>query len=336
MIGRLHIKNFKSLEDNKITINKLTLLTGLNSSGKSSVIQGIRMMNNFILQKNPYIPELGAPQEVINKNSNQLNFDVYSDKDKVLATCFLDSEGNGSIEYEDGEDGRNLLNNISYVEAGRFGSRVAIPVDPNNNLFSSNGDNILYFIDQHANEIVDDKVVHDNSDGNTLFYNIRAWLKEISPNLKFDYTLQKIANSSYSTFDEHRATNVGFGLSYTLPVIVALLYATINKDTLVLIENPEAHLHPKGQAMIANLICKATEAGAQIIVETHSDHLFDGVRVYAKRNKGFAKNVDIHWFALNEYGNTEIVTPVLDDNGRLDQWPADMFEQFDINASSLL
>lgn len=331
MISRIHIKNFKSLIDNDIAINKLTLLTGLNSSGKSSLIQTVRMLNNLVTTKVPFIPELGRMRELINKNSNKFTIEAYTELNDLLALYSYNTSNNVEIA----ESSSIKWPNVMYVEAGRFGSRLVIPVDENKDSFSSNGDNILYFINQHSEDIVESKVIHKNAEGNTLLYNIRAWLKEISPNLNFDYQILPQMNSSYSKFDEYRAVNVGFGLSYALPVIVALLYATINKNTLLLLENPEAHLHPKGQAMIAQLICKSVEAGAQVIVETHSDHLFDGVRVYAKNHVGFSKNVALHWFYLNKE-NTEITTPTLDDNGRLDKWPEDMFEQFEINASDLL
>lgn len=52
---------------------------------------------------------------------------------------------------------------------------------------------------------------------------------------------------------------------------------------MVLIENPEAHLHPRGQYEMSRLICLCVEAGAKVLVETHSDHLFDGVRIFAKK-----------------------------------------------------
>jgi len=79
----------------------------------------------------------------------------------------------------------------------------------------------------------------------------------------------------------------GFGLSYTLPVITALLVGTLIPNSLVIIENPEAHLHPRGQTEIARLIALCAQVGTQIIIETHSDHLFDGIRIAAKNKPGF-------------------------------------------------
>src|SRR4029078_5782856 len=74
----------------------------------------------------------------------------------------------------------------------------------------------------------------------------------------------------------YRPTNVGFGLSYSLPMITVLLSAI--PSSIVLLENPEAHCHPRGQSQLARLIAMASKR-LQVIVETHSDHLMNGLRV---------------------------------------------------------
>lgn len=60
------------------------------------------------------------------------------------------------------------------------------------------------------------------------------------------------------------------------------ILGTIKRNTLVILENPEAHLHPRGQTEMGKLIASVAHSGCQVIVETHSDHLFDGIRIYAK------------------------------------------------------
>ena len=82
-------------------------------------------------------------------------------------------------------------------------------------------------------------------------------------------------------------------------------------------------------------MCRAVDAGAQIVVETHSDHVFDGVRIYAKENDGFADKVKLVWFRLNNEESTEIESPILQPNGGLNYWPKDMFSQFMDNAERL-
>jgi predicted ATPase len=204
------------------------------------------------------------------------------------------------------------------------------------NRIGANGENLFQFIKSFEDKTLDPRLIHPKSEGETIEYNVRGWLSVISPNVKFRYEIEKNSDTSYSMFNEHRATNVGFGLSYSLSVIASLLIGTIIPNSLVIIENPEAHLHPKGQTEISKLIALCAQVGTQVIIETHSDHLFDGIRIAAKESKDFAKYVQIHWFELNEKQNTEVASPILNDDGRLDKWPPGLFDQFELNASKLL
>ena len=196
----------------------------------------------------------------------------------------------------------------------------------------------MNIISKYSDELLNSILRHENSEGFTFEYNLKAWLQVISPGVKFDYKIQKESDSSFSLFNSHRSKNVGFGLSYTLPVITALLLGTIIPDSLVIIENPEAHLHPKGQTEMAKLISLCVQAGTQVIVETHSDHLFNGIRIHAKtdQTKQFAEQVKIYWFELDKNNNTEVSETTLNNDGRLDKWPAGLMDQFEINASELL
>ena len=130
----------------------------------------------------------------------------------------------------------------------------------------------------------------------------------------------------------YRATNVGFGLSYTLPVIVALLAPS---DTLCLIENPEAHLHPRGQTKLAELAVRAAMAGVQIIAETHSDHFMDGVRIAVRNGLIRPEDVAFHYFD-RDGGRTTVSSPHVAADGRLSEWPAGFFDQHEDNLIKLL
>ena len=130
----------------------------------------------------------------------------------------------------------------------------------------------------------------------------------------------------------YRATNVGFGLSYTLPVILAFLS---EPGTLCLIENPEAHLHPRGQTKLGELAARAASAGVQIFVETHSDHFMDGVRIAVR--DGLIKPDDVTFNYFQREGNTATVTcPEINEDGRLSEWPEGFFDQADENLDRLL
>lgn len=332
MIKEVSLRGFKSFLDETISISQLTVLTGLNSSGKSTVIQALRILGNVAQNRyNPLLEGHGAIDELQNTYAKE-PFEIEAIYDKID-----DIDVSDSISYTAGDGGifGGGFPNLIYVSADRFGPRTSIPITSDYQL-DDRGDNVLNCIDHYWNTILDKSLIHPNSQGETFEFNLEAWLGTISPGVRFKSNIIKTSDSSYSEFNGHRAKNVGFGLSYTLPIIVALFISTIEKGSVVLLENPEAHLHPKGQTELARLICLAVEAGAQAVVETHSDHLFDGIRIYAKQHHGFAQKVSTHWFELDNEKLTTVESPKLFDDGSLSQWPNGMFDQFGINAGELL
>lgn len=131
----------------------------------------------------------------------------------------------------------------------------------------------------------------------------------------------------------YRATNVGFGISYVLPVIVALLATPTGG--LIIIENPEAHLHPQGQTYLGELCARAAKAGIQVIIETHSDHFMDGVRISVKNKTLTPNQVKFHYFH-RQGTETQIKSPNIDEKGKLSEWPEGFNDQHRKNAVQLL
>ena len=104
----------------------------------------------------------------------------------------------------------------------------------------------------------------------------------------------------------YRATNVGFGLSYVLSVLLALLSPP---GTLCLIENPESHLHPRGQTKLAELAARAAKAGVQVFAETHSDHFMDGVRIAVKDGILRPEETSFHYFGTERQSKSIVTSP---------------------------
>ncbi|WRH65629.1 MAG: DUF3696 domain-containing protein [Planktothrix sp. GU0601_MAG3] len=103
-----------------------------------------------------------------------------------------------------------------------------------------------------------------------------------------------------------------------------MLFWLLKPETLILIENPESHLHPKGQSHIGELLGIAASCGIQVVVETHSDHVLNGICLAVKRSEINYKDVQIHYFQReqrNEKMATEIISPNIDEDGRIDEWP---------------
>ena len=168
------------------------------------------------------------------------------------------------------------------------------------------------------------------------------WLQEVTPGVHLELETIQDADAIIAGFSfdrpgdvesrRYRATNVGFGLSYTLPVLAALLAPP---GTLCLIENPEAHLHPRGQTRLAELAVRASLAGVQVIVETHSDHFMDGVRIAVRNGLIRPDQTAFHYFS-REGGKTVVSSPRVNADGRLSSWPEGFFDQHEENLIKLL
>ncbi len=134
----------------------------------------------------------------------------------------------------------------------------------------SKGEYTAHFLFVNENQIIPNHSLgHPEADSLILREQVEAWMGEVSPgtrlkiNAKQDIDLMSL-QYYYGDSNSYRSTNVGFGISYTLPIIVAVLSSS--PDTLIIIENPEAHLHPKGQAKMGELLALAASCGVQIVV----------------------------------------------------------------------
>ena len=175
-----------------------------------------------------------------------------------------------------------------------------------------------------------------------------AWLQVVSPGAQVRIDKQEIAGSERflqsvafgRSGHEHefKPQNVGFGISYVLPVLVALL--TSIREDIVIIENPEAHLHPRGQAEMGNLIARAAAYGIQVFVETHSDHVINGVRVAVKNGIVNPEDVNIAFFERKGHEITaedgtkhkeyyaDVRNIQIDKTGSLSEYPEDFMDEW--------
>ena len=181
-----------------------------------------------------------------------------------------------------------------------------------------------------------------SSAGRRLLDVVDRWLQEITPGVHIGLEEVQAADAVIAGFSfdrpgdvasrQYRATNVGFGLSYTLSVVVALLAPA---GSLCLIENPEAHLHPRGQTRLAELAVRASLAGVQVIAETHSDHFMDGVRIAVRNGLIQPDDVAFHYFE-RDGGRAVVCSPQVGADGRLSEWPTGFFDQHEDNLIKLL
>ncbi|MBA4269587.1 MAG: DUF3696 domain-containing protein [Methylobacterium sp.] len=377
----LAIRNFKSIADAEIRIGDLTVLSGLNGAGKSSVLQALLALRQSyksgelakgILSLSGELVDLGSAAAVLHEGAEEDYISIAfiaGPGASPIAFCFnVDSSGSATSSIGGEETNfaitqmlehsslRALLTGrlsdgdtkcaFQYLNAERNGPRKYLPMSGSRGLdLGSRGEFVLQALFEHQDNIVlstdDARLMGDH--GERLRDQVEAWLADVSPGVRLDLTPVSEADlivGGYSFGSEHslrtrafRATNVGFGLSYVLPVLVALLATPAGG--LVLIENPEAHLHPRGQTKIGELCARAAAAGVIVLVETHSDHLMDGVRIAVREGLLHADKTVFHYFSRSG-ARTEIVSPTLDRSGKLSFWPENFFDQHRRNAARLL
>ncbi len=321
MIKSISINNFKSHKKTDLTLKNLTVLTGVNSIGKSSIVQALLLLRqSFIrnklfdgLELNDDIVKLGTYDEVLYRHADksEISFllkDESEQYDFSFSTDKADSNFIDKLTYSKNVLQDNLLElslfntNFQYLSANRIGGesifqRSDYEVKKMHQIskFRGQGELAVQFLLEYQNS----KCIISSEKGVTLLDEVRFWEQKISERMTFEIIDGKDGKVSifygYSSFDDVkkpmngiRSENMGFGVSYSFPIIVALLSAA--PGSIIIIENPEAHLHPQGQSEIANLISVIAQKGVQIIIETHSDHIINGILVNVKKHH---KNNDI-------------------------------------------
>lgn len=170
-------------------------------------------------------------------------------------------------------------------------------------------------------------------------------MTEISPGVRLN--VKRYSEMDLMTFNvtynlghqvassEYRPTNVGFGITYALPIVVSVLAA--RPGSLVIIENPEAHLHPRGQVKMGELLASASAAGIQVLIETHSDHVLNGIRLAVHAKKIPSTNVALYHSQWKTGGKSPSLSLLdIDENGRLQQWPEGFFDEMERSLDQLL
>lgn len=235
------------------------------------------------------------------------------------------------------------FSNIVHVGAERIGPRRIYDLKTPAFFSEGNGELTLNYLRDRQSVLLTDTDARCTPNGRRRLLDVlEYWLQQVTPGAHLDFDVVQDADALIAGFSfdrrgdvrtrRYRMTNVGFGLAYVLPVLAALLEP---KGRLCLIENPEAHLHPRGQAKLAELAVRAALAGVQVMVETHSDHFLDGVRIAVREQLISPQDTAIHYFE-RDGDKSKVVTPEIDEDGRLSLWPVGFFDQHDDSLARLL
>ena len=320
--------------------------------------------------KNSSYMNLGVSKDVLyqycEKNENlAINIKFTNDKAyeyvfefKPEADYFLEKEKDGTSNQN--LDKLNLFKeslftkNFQYLNASRIEPKSINPksfsavVDERN--VGNYGEYTAYFIEVYHNDQIEfenllhrDSWVKDPVTGKeivnkNLINQINLWMGEISPGVNIlttsissDQVLLEYVfkQPNFGGTNRYKPENVGFGISYVLPIVVTLLAA--KPGELIIIENPESHVHPRGQAELGKLIARTAMNDVQIIVETHSDHILNGIRVAVKEQEIDKNKVIAFYFEKviepkEQY--SKITNIEIDKNGELSEYPKNFLDEW--------
>lgn len=369
MIKSYYIHNFKNHADSSLEFGKLTILTGINGMGKSSVFQSMLLLRDSFNRNNQMEDlvldgescDVGSSADLVNStvtnDSRNLKLEFKTDNGDSINFSFDYPTGNESslsrAETSEHYAPQKLkeialfTDNFQYLSAFRDGPRNDYGVNTNSvdkhrqiSKRMGMGEFAVYYLSLYGElEIPIKNLQHDGISDLSLRTQVQAWLGEVSPNIQIKIDQFDKLKLSYGYKQEgrttvyHSAMNTGFGISYILSIIVAILSA--KPGALILIENPEAHIHPSGQSALMRLLCMAANAGVQIILETHSDHIINGALVNIKKNIICKADVSFYYFELDDNLNSMPIKLQVGENNRIKDAPDGFCDQIGIDLEEI-
>ncbi len=346
MIEKLSIEGFKCFDNAQITLRKLSLFTGSNSSGKSSAILALRLLLDNL---RPDVPD-SMPQ-MIKSSDNRIgrfvelrNF-ITNSHEFTLSARISGTEQ--TLIFSGGDDSlssttfRQLTNCIQvprlyHLAAMRQSANdmYSINLNPENPI-GRNGEFIIDYYYRRRQEIARRQII-SNPSSYTIEGQFNLWLKALT-----GYTIQiELSGSTYSIHYKSpagkmlRPYHVGTGVSFIASIVMFCLLA--HDDDIIVIENPEIHLHPKAQADLLDFFSRIAQSGVQVIIETHSDHCFNGVRRLLAQKHITPSDAAVTFFRT---APSQLSTPTLinmTDNGRMTNYEKGLFDQFDNDLDAIL
>ncbi|MEQ6358004.1 DUF3696 domain-containing protein [Lysinibacillus sp. M3] len=353
MLDNIKIKNFKCFTEKNIAFAPLTMLVGGNGAGKSSVIQSLLVTrksiehmsksntNDFAVGLNhDYSLQLGLARYVISSSpsSENISFTIQSQEGDYQEFIYHLNEDIdplsliGKSVYN--SENSPLQKSFRYLNAERMGPRRVQEMAPKTNLqlgfYGEYTNHAIYYADKIHRPVPEQLLGEDKSQ--RFSHQVEAWLKTIIPSTQIRLeTIEKAGtvslqyqNGQLGT-DFYNPPNTGFGITYVLPIIVAGLLASTEEDPVLVIENPEAHLHPLGQSRIGAFLSIVACNGVQVIVETHSEHVVNGARLQLANMRETEKLL-INFFSQKDR-SIEVDEVYLNAFGELSSWPEGFLDQ---------
>ena len=374
MITNIGIRNFKAFRDTgDIRLGALNVLAGINGRGKSTLMQSLLLLSQSMRESDNHSPlhlftnggwvKLGMFQELINEYSasdESMSFRFVTDDSKdneydltyspVVSDPFtgklcsmlvngketFSEPGGYNTESENqvlvppvfsGYTPLLRLQNMYYIAADRKGAS-----DEEDILSAGNG----LHLDCHGSNVLN--VLFQQGTG--FQSKIERCLSGIFDGATFKITADERAVHLYmdsmNSGKLFRPVNVGYGYSYILSLLTAGLLA--KKDDIVIIENPEAHLHPSAQAALMRFLCEEVIVkDVQIFIETHSDHIVNASLLTVRKGILMNDRMNILFFNRSD-SSMDIVVSNLEvtSKGRVKNPPRNFCDQYAMDLRALM
>ncbi len=360
MIREIVLRNFKCFPSVSLPFANLNILAGANGTGKSSVIQALLVLFQSAqsgsigrnrLQLNGPLIDLGTGRDVLYRLSeaDQFEIDIASDKASLSILAKVQSSKIDhvlDIVIQEASKDPNLAmpTKLLYLCADRLGPQKGYPMsmeDVSGNEIGRRGEYapLTYFL-HREDAVQNSKLLLENDDKRTfatLETQFTLWMRRLFPGFSAmteqvaaldAVTLGLALQGQYGAADHLRPTNVGFGVSVVFPVILCGLLA--DSSTTLVVENPEAHLHPSAQSLVGEFLARVASGGTQVFVETHSDHVINGIRLAHKNAVLSTKDLQFFAFArTDKFGSQRVDIVPLSENSEFKIHPDSFFDQYD-------
>lgn len=368
MISQIELRYFKCFELLKLPLAELTLLSGANASGKSSILQALVLLHQTMrehewstrLMLNGVTLKLGTVLDVVDKIHGRRTLEIAlaadghdyrwafsgerSEMSLAIDSVKIDDTATQyptQLQYllpHDPDQTDNSfvkrLRTLTYITAERIGPREFYPLEDRQNasVVGPAGEHAISLLHTGRDEQVLDNLKIEGVPP-TRLKQVEARMQIFFPGCSLVVETVPRVNAvtlglrTSDDTDFHRPVHVGFGLTQVLPIVIAALSAS--KGDILLIENPEVHLHPAGQALMGQFLADVARAGVQVVIETHSDHILNGIRRAVRAQRLTPEQVTLHFFKTRSTETAQVITPQVDISGNIDVWPDGFFDQFD-------
>ena len=375
MIASVSLHNFKCFRSLTLNLGAMNVLAGMNGAGKSTVIQSLLAVRQSWesdstargrIQLSGALADLGTAGAVYCADPSSDSIEIIISASEPSPPIELRSPQSeehsreyflrldNEIQIDAGATAFGLFSEpFNYLNAERVGPRKVfqIPMDEGHPLWVGKyGENASYIVASERREtrIVNDFLILESSDEKeykTLQYQWALWMARLFPGFEGESEIYNDADQVRLGLALQRRetgqglfvrpTNTGFGLSYVLGIIVAGLVA--RSETILIVENPEAHLHPKAQSMVGEFLARVAAGGTQVFVETHSEHVLNGVRRMVKQAIITPDTVRLFFFAKTTNALEPSVTQIpVSASGDISNWPEGFFDQLDKDLNVIL